>query len=292
MSSSYGEQWLGSEDSHVRRRSSLNTPETFTRSPNRFHKSHSIRNERRTAQEKQRAEKPEKLRIELQKRVKVPSSNSSPLTTEKPEPTKKKIPSQTQLPRKGILSHLELDKKPDTEKFKDLHPAVLTLGLLFSEYKIVGSNARCVAVLETLCKVIRDHKPPSDATFVRHIQKHLDPHITFLLNIRSFSLSIREIVRYVKKAVADLVAIHPPLSDEEARDKLTSTIKHFISVRITIADQLIIQHGLSKIENGDVILTFAKSSVVESLLLKAKQIGKEFSVIIVDSRPLLEGNEN
>ncbi|KAI7894109.1 uncharacterized protein EV154DRAFT_415741 [Mucor mucedo] len=292
MSSSYGEQWLGSEDSHVRRRSSLNTPDTSTRSPNRFGKSHSLRGERRVAQGKQKAEKPEKpekLRIELQKRVKISSSNNSPLTTEKPEPTKKKTQSQQQTPRKGILNHLELDKKPDSEKFKDLHPAVLTLGLLFSEYKIVGSNARCVAVLETLSKVIRDHRPPSNASFVRHIQKHLDPHIAFLLNIRSFSLSIREIVRYVKKAVADLVAIHPPLSDEEARTQLTNTIAHFIRARITIADQLIIQYGLSKIENGDVILTFAKSSVVESLLLKAKQIGKEFSVIIVDSRPLLEG---
>lgn len=294
MGSSYGEQWLGSEDSHVRRRTSLNTPDTsHTRSPNKFNKPQATKAERCAAQERQRAEKPEKLRIELQKRVKtnISSSNNSPLTSEKPlpEPPKKKIHTTQQAPIKGILSHLELDKKPDTEKFKDLHPAVLTLGLLFSEYKIVGSNARCVAVLETLSRVIRDHRPPSDASFVRHIQKHLDPHIAFLLNIRSFSLSIREIIRYVKRAVADLVAISPPLSDEDARDQLTNTISHFIRARITMADQLIIQYGLSKIENGDIILTFAKSSVVESLLLKAKQIGKDFSVIIVDSRPLLEG---
>lgn len=289
MSSSYGEQWLGPEDSHVRKRSSLNSPDTFTRSPNKFNKPHQSKGERRLAQERHKGERPEKLRIELQKRIKISSSNNSPSTTEKPEPTKKKVHTQQQTSIRGILNHLELDKKPNTEKFKDLHPAVLTLGLLFSEYKIVGSNARCVAVLETLSKVISDHRPPSDASFVRDIQKHLDPHIAFLLNIRSFSLSIREIIRYVKKAVANLVAINPPLSDEEARDRLKNTIAHFVNARITIADELIVQYGLSKIEDGDVILTFAKSSIVESLLLKAIQIGKVFSVIIVDSRPLLEG---
>ena len=51
------------------------------------------------------------------------------------------------------LMHLDSPKKPETSTNKDLHPAVLALGLYFSEHKIVGSNARCVAMLETFSKV-------------------------------------------------------------------------------------------------------------------------------------------
>lgn len=56
-----------------------------------------------------------------------------------------------------------------------------------------------------------------------------------------------------------------------------------------MADKLIIQNGLQKIQDGDVILTYGKSSVVESLLLETKNKGIDFKVIIVDSRPLFEG---
>lgn len=56
-----------------------------------------------------------------------------------------------------------------------------------------------------------------------------------------------------------------------------------------MADQLIVQNGLQKIQDGDVILTYGKSSVVESLLLETKKKGIDFKVIVVDSRPLFEG---
>jgi translation initiation factor eIF-2B subunit delta len=46
---------------------------------------------------------------------------------------------------------------------------------------------------------------------------------------------------------------------------------------------------MQKIQNGDVILTYAKSSVVEALLLEAKRSGYEFRVVVVDSRPTFEG---
>lgn len=76
---------------------------------------------------------------------------------------------------------------------------------------------------------------------------------------------------------------------KQARSRLIEHIGHFIRERITMADQLIIQNGLQKIQNGDVILTYAKSSVVESLLLETKNKGIDFKVIVVDSRPLFEG---
>lgn len=103
------------------------------------------------------------------------------------------------------------------------------------------------------------------------------------------SLSMRECIRWLKKEMADIVEEDPPLSDDDSRTRLIERIGHFIRERITMADQLIVQNGLQKIQDGDVILTYAKSSVVESLLLETKKKGIDFKVIVVDSRPLFEG---
>ena len=52
---------------------------------------------------------------------------------------------------------------------------------------------------------------------------------------------------------------------------------------------MIVTSATEKIHDGDVILTFAKSSTVQQTLLEAFQQGKKFRVIVIDSRPLFEG---
>ncbi|KAG1138387.1 hypothetical protein G6F37_005311 [Rhizopus arrhizus] len=323
MSSSYENRWLSAGDDTkksspvVRRKSTApeetvketkkkeNTrPETSQQQPAKKSQKEMTKAERRALQEQQRAAK-EKQRAAAAggkkpdnsntKKASAAGSSSAPAnasgtssknnnvkTNESKQ--KKNKDQQNQVP---WLLHLDAPKRPEASK--DLHPAVLQLGLYFSEHKIVGSNARCVAMLEIFSKVIADHKPPSDATFSRHIQKHLDPHIAYLLSIRPMSLSMRECIRWLKKEMADIVEQDPPLSDDEARTRLIEHIGHFIRERITMADKLIVQNGLQKIQDGDVILTYAKSSVVESLLLETKKKGIDFKVIVVDSRPLFEG---
>jgi translation initiation factor eIF-2B subunit delta len=44
-----------------------------------------------------------------------------------------------------------------------------------------------------------------------------------------------------------------------------------------------------KIKDGDTVLTYARSSIVEKVLLQAHKSGRDFRVIVIDSRPLLEG---
>lgn len=70
---------------------------------------------------------------------------------------------------------------------------------------------------------------------------------------------------------------------------LCDTIDNYIRDRILLADQVIQETAGKKIKDGDVILTYARSSVVEKVLLHAWAFGKRFSVIVVDSRPMLEG---
>lgn len=64
----------------------------------------------------------------------------------------------------------------------------------------------------------------------------------------------------------------------------------FVRQRIEYADQLIAKQVAKRIENGDTILTYARSFVVEMALIRAAcEMNKQFNIIIVDSRPSFEG---
>ena len=51
-----------------------------------------------------------------------------------------------------IFSHFG-QPKPVSHTKGDIHPAIIRLGLLFSEFKICGANARCIATLTAFKKV-------------------------------------------------------------------------------------------------------------------------------------------
>lgn len=57
-----------------------------------------------------------------------------------------------------IFSHFGLPK-PVSHVKGDIHPAIIRLGLLFSEFKICGANARCIATLTAFKSVRFDRLP-------------------------------------------------------------------------------------------------------------------------------------
>ena len=93
-------------------------------------------------------------------------------------------------------------------------------------------------------------------------------------------------IRWLKVEIND---VDPSTEESEAKEDLCEAIDNFIREKITVADQIIATSAAEKIQDGDVILTFAKSSVVQKSLVEAFRNGKRFRVIIVDSRPLFEG---
>ncbi|TAQ90606.1 hypothetical protein B7494_g1059 [Chlorociboria aeruginascens] len=170
---------------------------------------------------------------------------------------------------------------------KDVHPAVLALGLQMSNYTICGSCARLVATLETFKAVIQSYTTPPGNTLTRHLTSHvLSPQIEYLASCRPLSISMGNAIRWLKLEISK-VDIDVP--DSEAKKGLYEAIDGFIRERVTYADQIIAQSAADKIKEGDVILTYAKSSIVQKALFKAHGQGKRFRVIVVDSRPLHEG---
>ena len=58
------------------------------------------------------------------------------------------------------------------------------------------------------------------------------------------------------------------LSESEAKASLQSDIEQFINEKIILADKVIVKHAVTKIRDGDVLLTYGSSSVVEMILVK------------------------
>ncbi|CAG8563340.1 3995_t:CDS:2, partial [Funneliformis mosseae] len=168
----------------------------------------------------------------------------------------------------------------------DIHPAVLVIGLQIAEFKICGANARCIATLTAFKKVIQDYKTPEGTTLSRHLPTHLSPQIKYLVNSRPMSVGMGNAIRHLKLEISTMDI---DLADDDAKRLLCEKIDNFIRDRITFADRVIVDYGLQKIQDDDVILTYARSSVVQALLLEARAKGIRFKVIVVDSRPRLEG---
>ncbi|GLB33519.1 putative eIF-2B alpha beta delta subunits family protein [Lyophyllum shimeji] len=184
-----------------------------------------------------------------------------------------------------IFSHFGLPK-PVSHVKGDVHPAIIRLGLLFSEFRICGSNARCIATLTAFKNVIQDYTTPPHNTLSRHLMTHLSPQITHLVAARPMSVTMGNAIRQLKLEISgsDIDMI-----EQDAKDALCQKIDNYIRDRIIIADEVIQELAGKKIKDGDVILTYARSSVVEKILLNAHEEGKRFSVIVVDSPPLMEG---
>ncbi|KAI9816774.1 MAG: hypothetical protein M1827_001419 [Pycnora praestabilis] len=170
---------------------------------------------------------------------------------------------------------------------KELHPAVLALGLQMSNYIICGSNARCVATLLVFKRVIESYTTPPNNTLTRHLTPHhLSPQIDYLKSCRPLSVSMGNAIRWLKLEISK---VDPDTPEAEAKEQLCDAIDNFIRERITVADQVISSSAGEKIKSGDVVLTFASSSIVQQTLVEAHQRGVKFRVIVIDSKPLFEG---
>ncbi|KAH0555931.1 hypothetical protein GP486_006127 [Trichoglossum hirsutum] len=188
----------------------------------------------------------------------------------------------------SLFRHLEgpLRRASILGAASSVHPAVLTLGLQMSSYEICGSTARCVATLLAFKRVIESYTTPPGTTLTRHLTFHLSHQITYLTSCRPISVSMGNAIRWLKLQITDIDIDTP---ESEAKAQLCDAVDNFIREKITLADKVIASSAGEKIRNGDVILTYAKSRIVQQALVDAYDRGTKFRVIVIDSRPLFEG---
>jgi len=202
------------------------------------------------------------------------------------------MPAQKQV---SLFAHLPQYEKEKSITLKvrqrevagDIHPAIICLGLKYADGSISGSNARCVAMLAAFKEVILDYRTPVSKSLHRDLETGIKPMIQFLIDCRPLSISMGNAINYLKKAIISTAQ----MTEDQAKAELIRRIENFVIERIQLADKVIASHAITKINNGDVVLTYASSHVVELLLKTAFDEEKDFRVVVVDSSPRKEGKE-
>eukprot|EP00798_Chlamydomonas_sp_ICE-L_P028931 gene28931-32124_t len=166
--------------------------------------------------------------------------------------------------------------------------AICQLGLRYADGSISGANARCLAMLHAICQVIRDYSTPAGKSMSRDLTSTLNSIISFLVECRPLSVSMGNAIKFLKMRISQ---IDPASPEVKAKENLEQDIADFIHARITLADRHLVDAAVTKVVTGDVILTYAYSHVVAEILQVAAQQGRQFRVIVMDSRPELEGRQ-
>lgn len=141
-------------------------------------------------------------------------------------------------------------------------------------------------MLKAFQKAIEDYSAPLERTVNRDLIAKINSYVSFLIECRPLSVSMGNAIRFLK---AHVTKLPPEITVSEAKASISSNIDRFITEKIVLADRTIVKHAVKKIRDGDVLLTYGSSSVVEMILLQAHELGIRFRVVVVDSRPKLEG---
>uniref|UniRef100_A0AAQ4RIM6 Translation initiation factor eIF2B subunit delta n=1 Tax=Gasterosteus aculeatus aculeatus TaxID=481459 RepID=A0AAQ4RIM6_GASAC len=267
-----------------------------------------LKAERRARQEAERASKGKKGDVGQPAptgKLKAPPSELQPVVKRLPEHVQvdnpevvkklaKKLERQ-QIPLRSdygykvsLFSHLHQysRKAPLTQQLgipsTVIHPAIVRLGLQYSQGIVAGSNARSVALLHAFQQVIRDYTTPPNEELSRDLVNKLKPYISFLNQCRPLSASMGNAIKYIKKEISNIPS---QCKEEEAKIKLLNCIERYINEKIVLAAKAIAKYSIEKISDGDVILFPPNCS------FNAFEKKRKFRVIVVDSRPRLEGRE-
>ncbi|GAB4815322.1 hypothetical protein N2152v2_002368 [Parachlorella kessleri] len=199
------------------------------------------------------------------------------------------------------------------------------LGLQYMDGSIRGANARCAAMLAMFMHVIKEFKMPAGRqggevarelsgptlnAMPQSVQAYLQEFkmpagrqggevakelmaavngiVAFLVACRPLSVTMGNAIKYVKCELERL-KLQPSLGEQQVKEEMCEKIGTFIQEKIRAADNLIIEHAIAKIQDGDVILTYSHSTLVAAVLLRAAEEGRRFSVVVADARPHLEG---
>ncbi|GFO09977.1 translation initiation factor eif-2b subunit delta [Plakobranchus ocellatus] len=164
---------------------------------------------------------------------------------------------------------------------------ILNLGFQYFYHRVVGANARCIAMLAELREVIGKYKTPPEKELCRDLEKSLlAPCITYINYCRPLSTSMGNAIKYLKYHIN---RIPSDMDDRTAIGQLQDVIDTFIQENILKASEAVALYANSKIVDGDVILVYAASSLICQVLKTAHVKGKKFRVIVVEGRPRTEG---
>ena len=73
--------------------------------------------------------------------------------------------------------------------------------------------------------------------------------------------------------------IDPTVDESDAKEELVEKIDTYIQEKIVFADNVLVRNAVAKVYDQDVILTYAFSSVIFDVLLRAHKVHLTFACI-------------
>ncbi|KAI8438103.1 hypothetical protein MSG28_010737 [Choristoneura fumiferana] len=254
-----------------------------------------LKAERRAKQEAQRAAK-QAAQKPAEKPKEPPPKAATPAAKDKeksPKPkTLDRAKSKPQVQRVNWFQHLyEESDKEALQKIainSNLHPAILKLGVQLSSRVVTGSNARCIALLDALKKMVSDYILPARTEYARGLEAHLAASLEYLWAMRQPTASQTNAVKFFRHHLTQL----PHNVDEfDAKKTLHEEIDRYIREQIDMAGEAISIAVRNKINDGDKILTYGCSSLIERILRDAWDAGVKFETFVVGNRVHAHGRE-
>lgn len=212
-----------------------------------------LKAKRRELQEAQRSAKA--VAKEPEQKPVVKSQQAKP---EVKTPVKKEI-RKPSVSKVQLVHHLYVEGAKNYEyesctvNLKEVHPAFIRLGVQYACNTILGSNARCLALLAALKCLVEDLAVPPKQEFCRYLESTLQYCVAYLQHSRPIAVSMTNALRHFK---LNLTQVDIGLSDNEKRTKLNDIIDTYVEEDIEKAGQAISLKVTEKICNGDVILIY------------------------------------
>ncbi|KAI9019064.1 hypothetical protein DFJ74DRAFT_675940 [Hyaloraphidium curvatum] len=227
---------------------------------------------------------------------KPPAARPAPAPAETPAAGEARPPARPAVGQPARRQHLDFfehlrpaAKNAGPPSVSGIDPEVQQLGLRYSSYRLRGGNARARGLVVCLRSVIEDYTPPGDQPFsVRALSEHVERQLDYLARCRPFPQSMKSVVAHLKEEIG---RVGPDADDRTAKEALSRSLHDFAMKRISEASDVLASKVASKVADGDRIVVFGLSSCVLAGLRMAARSGKQFEVIVVDGRPLLEGRE-
>jgi len=174
-----------------------------------------LRAERRAKQEAQRAAKQQQL---AKDNVKSEESLKLHVETAAKCSVKESDAKREDAHAINLFKHLYRERKISSRLVNidtvnsNIHPAIVRLGVQYANKVIVGSNARCVALLAAIKQMVQDFEKPVQADFIRGLEVNLKKSLEYLNYCRPLGVSMRNAMRHLNWQMTQFSST---LSDEK-----------------------------------------------------------------------------
>lgn len=173
-----------------------------------------LKAERRAKQEAQRAAKQEQA--DKKKPKPIQKVETRPQISEPVKKPPLKIVAKENLHEVNLFKHLyherEITLGSVSVLSSKIHPEIMKLGIKYANKIIVGSNARCVALLQAVKYLVEDFERPSQADFTRGLEASLQDSAIYLHHCRPLAVSMQNALKHLKWQMSLLPAT---ISDHE-----------------------------------------------------------------------------